>query len=414
MVKFEKFRLKNGLRVLVHRDKTTPLAVTNLMYNVGARDESPDKTGFAHLFEHLMFGGSVNIPLFDRPLEEAGGSNNAFTSNDITNYYITLPSDNLETAFWLESDRMLGLAFSEKSLNVQKHVVCEEFRQSYLNQPYGDAWLCLMPLAYKVHPYRWPTIGADIAHIENAQMKDVKAFFNKFYYPANAILVVAGNVNVNKVKTLAEKWFGPIPPGKDYARDLPKEPAQTESRYRTIESKVPFNALYKVFHMCDRMDKNYYASDILSGILSNGKSSRLYNILVKEKKLFSELHAYLSGSLENGLFVISGKLIKGVKMKTAEKALNNELDKIKSRSVHKQEMAKVKNKMEAALQFSDMNLLARALNLAIFELLGDAEMVNEEMHRYLSVTDKQVREMANTILLPSNCSTLYYYPIKKT
>src|SRR5690554_812885 len=230
MVKYNRFILKNGLRVLVHEDPSTPMAVMNILYDVGARDEDEDQTGFAHLFEHLMFGGSVNIPQYDKPLQLVGGENNAFTSNDITNYYITLPAVNLETAFWLESDRMLGLAFNEKSLEVQRNVVCEEFKQRYLNQPYGDAWLRLRPLAYQVHPYRWATIGRALEHIEQARMEDVKAFFAKHYTPENAILAVAGHVRTDDVKQLAEKWFGPISSGERYVRRLPVEPEQLEPR----------------------------------------------------------------------------------------------------------------------------------------------------------------------------------------
>ncbi|MGN6638273.1 MAG: M16 family metallopeptidase, partial [Mucilaginibacter sp.] len=312
MVKFNRFTLKNGLRVLVHEDHATPMAVLNILYDVGARDEDPDKTGFAHLFEHLMFGGSVNIPHYDVPLQRVGGENNAFTTNDITNYYITLPVENIETAFWLESDRMLSLAFSEKSLEVQRNVVIEEFKQRYLNQPYGDVWLKLRPLVYKKHPYRWATIGKEIKHIEDARIEDVKAFFKKHYNPQNAIMVVAGNVDTEKVKELAEKWFGPIPAGEKYHRSLPTEPEQREARRETVSAKVPLNDLYIAFHMPGRLEPGYYAVDLISDILSRGYSSRLYKDLVKDQELFSEIHAYNIGSFDCGMFVVEGKPLEHV------------------------------------------------------------------------------------------------------
>ncbi|MGZ4038866.1 MAG: M16 family metallopeptidase, partial [Bacteroidia bacterium] len=289
MIHFEKFKLKNNLTVIVHEDKSTPLACINILYDVGARDEDENKTGFAHLFEHLMFGGSINIPNYDEPLQLVGGENNAFTTNDITNYYCTVPAENIETAFWLESDRMLSLAFTDKSLEVQRNVVIEEFKQRYLNQPYGDVWLLLRPLAYKTHPYRWATIGKEISHIETATMSDVRAFFKEHYNPGNAILVVAGNVDPAQVKQLAQKWFEPIEAGAKPRRRLPKEPKQTEARHLTVERDVPVDSIYKAYHMCSRNDKNYHTVDLISDILSRGNSSRLYNALIKEKQLFSEI-----------------------------------------------------------------------------------------------------------------------------
>lgn len=396
------------MKVIFHQDKSTPLACMNILYNVGARDERSDQTGFAHLFEHLMFGGSVNIPSYDEPLQRVGGENNAFTTNDITNYYLSLPSQNLETAFWLESDRMLSLAFSEKSLEVQRNVVIEEFKQRYLNQPYGDVWLLIRPMAFKVHPYQWDTIGKEIAHIENARTEDVKAFFKKFYCPNNAIMVVAGDVELEEVKGLSEKWFGPISRGEENNRQLPPEPKQTEPRSLTVKRDVPLDAIYKVYHMCSRYDKEFYAVDVISEILSRGNSSRLYKELVKTKKLFSELNAFTMGDFDKGLFVISGNLVKGVKMEEAEKAIDDELNKIRKEKIKEEELTKIKNKMESTLTFSKMDVLAKATNLAISELLGDADLINQEEKKYAAVTADDVMEQANLVFDKNNCSTLYY------
>jgi predicted Zn-dependent peptidase len=304
MIPFEKFVLPNGLRVIVQEDHTSPMAVLNIIYDVGAKDENPNQTGFAHLFEHLMFGGSINIPSYDEPLQRVGGENNAFTNNDFTNYYIQVPAVNIETAFWLESDRMLSLAFSEKSLEVQRNVVIEEFKQRYLNQPYGDVWLKLKPLAYQVHPYQWATIGKEISHIENAKIADVKAFFAKHYNPSNAILVVAGAVSLAEVKALCEKWFSPIPAGEKYQRNLPEEPKQIAERSQKVFAKVPTDAIYKTFHIDSRVSGKYNTADLISDILSRGESSRLYQSLVKNKRIFSDINAYISGDIEPGLLIV--------------------------------------------------------------------------------------------------------------
>ncbi|SDL66773.1 Predicted Zn-dependent peptidase [Daejeonella rubra] len=408
MVSFERFTLANGLKVLVHEDPTTPMAVVNILYDVGARDEHPDQTGFAHLFEHLMFGGSVNIPSYDEPLQRVGGENNAFTSNDITNYYITLPSVNLETAFWLESDRMLNLAFSEKSLEVQRNVVCEEFKQRYLNQPYGDVWLKLRPMAYKQHPYQWATIGKSLDHIENANINDVKAFFTRHYNPSNAIMVVGGDVKLDEVKRLSEKWFGNIPAGEKLPRLLPIEDDQAEERKETVQANVPLDAIYKVFHMPARTEAGYYAADLVSDILSRGNSSRLFRNLLKDKKLFSDINAYLTGSLDAGLFVVEGKPLPGVSMELAEAAIWEELDRISTELVPDAELTKVKNKMESTMVFSEMSLLDKAMNLAYFELLGDANELNSETQKYLDVSSEEIRSQAKHIFRKENSSTLYY------
>jgi len=408
MVRFNRFTLSNGLKVLVHEDKTTPMAVVNVLYDVGARDENPEQTGFAHLFEHLMFGGSENIPAYDEPLQRVGGENNAFTSNDITNYYITLPAVNLETAFWLESDRMLNLAFSEKSLDVQRNVVSEEFKQRYLNQPYGDVSLKLRPLVYKEHPYQWATIGKELSHIENAKIEDVKAFFKKHYNPQNAILVVGGDVETEQVKTLVEKWFGPIPAGEKYHRNLPQEPEQTEERRETVNAKVPLNSLYMAFHAPGRTYAASYPAELLVDILSRGNSSRIHKSLLKEKQLFSEIHAHLSGSLDAGMLIIEGKPTENISIEEAEAAVWEELEKLKNELVPEAELTKVKNKTESTMVFSEMSLLEKAMNLAYFELMGDAENLNHETEKYLAITVEEVREQAQKIFRRKNLSTLVY------
>ena len=409
MIQFERFTLANGLRVIVHRDTSTPMAVVNVLYDVGARDEDPNKTGFAHLFEHLMFGGSLHIENYDEPLQMAGGENNAYTTNDLTNYYIQLPAENIETAFWLESDRMLSLAFGEKSLDVQRKVVCEEFKEHYINKPYGDAWHKMRELAYEVHPYRWMTIGKELSHVEKAKLEDVKDFFFKFYRPVNAILVVAGNVTVEQAKQLSEKWFGDIPPGEKYDRHLPQEPLQAKSKRQEIKADVPLDALYKAWHISSRLDKKYYIMDLITDILSGGGSSRLYHSLVKEKKLFSNIECYHFGSIDDGLLAIEGKLVKGVKMEDAEKAVDEELEKMKKELVSETELQKVKNKTESTIAFEDMSVMNRANSLAFYELLGDAELMNSELEKYAAVTTEDILDESRNIFKEENSSTLYYY-----
>ena len=409
MIQYERFVLPNGLRVLVHEDKSTPMAVVNVLYDVGARDEDPGKTGFAHLFEHLMFGGSINIPVYDEPLQLAGGENNAYTTNDLTNYYCQLPAENIETAFWLESDRMLSLAFSKKSLDVQRKVVCEEFKEHYINKPYGDVQHKMRALAYTTHPYRWMTIGAELSHVENATLEDVKAFFFKHYTPCNAILVVAGNVSVDKVKELAEKWFGPIPAGEKYNRDLPQEPKQTAARQLEVKANVPLDALYKCWHIYPRTDMRYYVADLITEILSGGGSSRLYQSLVKEKQLFSNIECYHVGSTDAGLLTIEGKLVKGVDMKVAENAVNEELIKLQKDGISQRELDKVKNKTESIMAFEDMSITNRAASLAMYELMGDADLINKELDRYRAVTADEIKNESKIIFNSNNSNTLYYY-----
>lgn len=408
MLQFERFTLTNGLRVIIHEDHTTPMVAVNVLYDVGARDENPEKTGFAHLFEHLMFGGSENIESYDEPLQMAGGENNAYTTNDITNYYIQLPIQNIETAFWLESDRMKSLAFSEKSLDVQRKVVSEEFKEHYLNKPYGDTWEKLRALTYTTHPYQWMTIGKELKHIEDAKLDDVKAFFFKHYTPVNAVLCVAGNVTPKQVKTLAEKWFGNLPAGEKYVRDLPAEPEQTEARIKTVEADVPISAIYKAWHIGARLSPDYYASDLITEIMGNGYSSRLYQRLVKEQQIFSSISCYHTGSVDPGLLVIEGKVVEDRTLEEANDAIEKEIMTLLENGVTDDELQKAKNKIEAMIVFEDMSLLSRANNLAFYELLGDAEMINQEWARYQAVTATSLLDVAKKVLRHSNCNTLFY------
>lgn len=407
MIHYERFNLENGLSVIVHEDKSTPLVALNILYKVGARDEDPDKTGFAHLFEHLMFGGSINIPSYDEPLQLAGGENNAFTNNDITNYYLTIPATNLDTAFWLESDRMLSLAFTEKSLEVQRNVVIEEFKQRYLNQPYGDVWLKLRPLAYKVHPYQWATIGKITKHIEDATLEDVKDFFKKWYAPNNAILTIAGNCSLERAKELCEKWFAPIPAATITPRNLPAEPEQKELRELNVVNDVPTDQIYLAFHCCSRTDEQFYATDLLSDVLSRGKSSRMYLKLVKELKLFTDIGAYMMGELDKSLFVVEGKIVNGITIDIAEKAIFDILETAKT-DVSEAELVKVKNKALATMVFSEMSIGNKALNLAYYEMLGEADLVNQQENLYNLVTSEEIKSIANQILVKNNCSILRY------
>lgn len=408
MVSFNKFTLTNGLRLLVHEDHNTPMAVVNVLYDVGARDEDPEQTGFAHLFEHLMFSGSVNIPSYDGVLQRVGGENNAFTSNDITNYYLSLPAVNLETALWLESDRMLGLAFDEKGLEVQRNVVCEEFKQRYLNQPYGDVWLRLRPMAYQTHPYRWATIGKELSHIENARMDDVRHFFKKHYNPSNAILVIAGDVVAADVVQLAEKWFGGIPSGAPYLRALPQESPQLEARRNVVEADVPLNSIYIAFHGPSRLDSNYHAADLLTDLLGGGQSARLYRSLVKERELFSQIGAYSTDSIDSSLLVIEGRPLPHVSIEEAERSIWRELDNIKTSLVPQAELDKVKNRTESNFEFSRMSILNKAMNLAYYELLGNADEYNRDVAKYAEIKREQVQRVAQSVLRHENSNTLIY------
>lgn len=409
MIEYHTHTLANGLRVIAHPNQHSQLGAFNLMYDVGARDEQPDKTGFAHLFEHLMFGGSANIPDYDAVAQRMGAENNAFTNNDITNYYLTFPANQLETAFWLESDRMLQLDFSERSLEVQRQVVIEEFKQRYLNQPYGDVWLQLRPLAYKKHPYQWATIGKEVSHIENATLADVEAFFYKHYRPDNAVLAVSGPYAPAQVFSLAEKWFGGIPASGRPARKLPTEPKQLAERRLVVEAAVPVDALYMAFHMPGKGKAGFYEVDLLSDVLSRGKSSRLYRRLVKEQGLFSQLQAYITGDQDPGLFVINGQLVKGVEMAAAEQAVWAELKRLQEELVAEQELEKNLNQIESGLMFAETQGLNVAMNLCYFTLMGDVSAINHEIEHYRNISVRDLQAQAKQIFTPQNASILEYH-----
>lgn len=408
MIQFKEFSLDNGLRVIVHEDPTVQIAVLNILYDVGSRDEHPDKTGFAHLFEHLMFGGSKHIPNYDEPLQKVGGENNAFTTTDITNYYLTVPAPNIETGFWLESDRMLSLSFDPNVLEVQRKVVVEEFKQRYLNQPYGDVWLKLRPLAYLKHPYQWATIGKEIRHIEQATMDDVRNFFFKFYVPANAILVVAGNVTFNQVRELSEKWFGPIGSPEAPVRRLPQEDVQALKRTLEVHADVPASALYKAYHMPGRFHKDFYAIDLMGDILARGHSSRLYRKLVKEKEIFTSISAFTMGSIDPGLLVVNGRVEDGVRLKDAEKEVDEIIANFLAKGATDEEVEKVKNQAYSTLEFGEVEVMNRAMNLAFAKLSGDANYANEEAGLIEAVTKDDISRVAGQILREDNASVLYY------
>jgi len=413
MIDYKRFSLENGLRVLVHEDRSTPLVAMNILYDVGSRDEDPTMTGLAHLFEHLMFGGSRNIPDYDTPLQLVGGENNAFTNNDITNYYLTIPSENIETGFWLESDRMLELDFSQKNLDTQKSVVTQEFNQRYLNQPYGDAILKLRPLAYKVHPYRWPTIGMDMKHIINTDLEQIRKFFFSHYAPNNAILALTGNIDYDLAFKLSQKWFGPIEKRTIQTRNLPAEPEQTEERILTIESDVPSTALYKVWHIGGRKSDDFYTLDLITDLLAGGESGRLYTKLVREEKLFSEINAYLTADIDPGLIIVQGKLMKGVDVHFADEAVNKVINSLLVSNGIKEEMEKVKNKFESSTVFSNTSILNKAANLSMFELLGNPGLINDEVEAYRNVTYDMITETVKRYFIPTNCSTINYISTRK-
>lgn len=407
-IAFEKNVLPNGLRVLVHKDTTTPMAAFNLLYDVGARDEHPEHTGLAHLLEHLMFSGTRRFPDFDKVIEGVGGENNAFTNNDFTNYYLQMPKAHLEVAFEVESDRMRHLVLSQKKVDIQKNVVIEEFKERYLNRPYGDVDLLLRPLCYTRHPYAWATIGKETAHIADMPLTEIKAFYDRYYRPDHAILAVAGPVEPGEVFALADKWFGGIPAGGQTPRQLPIEPAQTAARHLEVVRDVPYSTFYKAYHIGPRMSQDFYVFDLVSDLFSNGKSSRFYVELVKKQRLFNELDAYVSGDIEPGTFYIKGRLNDGVGYAEAEAALQAQLDLLVAQCPPAHEMEKVKNKLETALLFSNLKALDKATNLCYFELMGGAENLSVEMERYQAIDGPQMQEAVARCLRKENASTLYY------
>ncbi len=413
MISFEEFTLANGLKVIVHEDPDTTMAVVDVIYNVGSRDEDENLTGFAHLFEHLMFGGSENIPSFDTPLQKVGGENNAFTTPDLTNYYISVPAQNIETAFWLESDRMKQLAFNTQSLETQRKVVIEEFKQRYLNQPYGDVWLKFRPLIYQKHPYRWPTIGAGIQHIEEAKMSDVKAFFQKHYVPTNAVLVVAGRVKVDQVKALAEKWFEPIPAGVKPKRNLPQEPKQTENREMEIVADVPANRLYKAYPVIGRYELGYHAIDLMADLLGRGESSYLYEHLVQKKRLFDTIGTYQTSSIDPGLLIIQGQVSDDVTIEEAEVALEKAIKDFATSKISEKDLQMVKNQSEASLVFGEVEVLNRAMNLAMAANVGDANLVNSEAAKISEVQLQDLEKWAQRLFIKGKSNTLKYKKIAK-
>jgi predicted Zn-dependent peptidase len=413
MINYNRFTLDNGLRILVHEDRSTPLVAMNIIYDVGSRDEDPGSTGLAHLFEHLMFGGTAHIPEFDKHLLLAGGENNAFTNTDITDYYITLPAGNIETAFWLESDRMNLLDFSKRNLDIQTNVVIEEYNQRYLNQPYGDAMLILRPLAYKVHPYRWPTIGMNISHIRDTSLPEIRDFFFTHYAPNNAILTLTGNISADRAISLSQKWFGTIEKRKVRTRALPSEPEQDEARSLTVERDVPVNALYKVWHTGPRTSNDFYILDLITDLLSGGESGRLYTRLVRQKKLFSEIDAYITSDIDPGLIILNGKLMKGVDIYQAEESINQVINDLKEKYPSSHEMEKVKNKFESSNIFSNTSILNKAMNLSFYDLIGNTDLINNEVDLYRKIDRRMVIEAANRYFNHTNCSTLYYISSRK-
>ncbi len=408
MIQFEKFTLENGLTVIIHEDHSTPMVAVNITYKVGSKDEDPDKTGFAHLFEHLMFGGSANIRDFDKVMQDAGGENNAFTNADLTSFYDIVPAENLEAVLWLESDRMLQLNFSDKVLKTQKKVVIEEFKETCLNEPYGDMWHHLSELAFKNHPYQWPTIGKDISHIADANLDQVVSFFNNFYRPGNAVLSIAGHITVKKAIEYVNKWFGDIPKGHTIKNQHKPEPKHTQHSKKVIQAEVPHDAIYLAYNMDDRLSKEYYVCDLISDLLANGRSSRFYKHLYKEKQYFSTIDAFISGYIEPGLFVIEGKLMPGISMEQARASIVEELDQLKTVPIPEAELQKLKNSVESSLTFSEISVLNKVISLAYFEALGDANLINEEARRYRDITAEDIMQTARLIFTEENCNELVY------
>jgi predicted Zn-dependent peptidase len=408
MISYEKIVLLNGLTVLMHEDKNTPIASISVLYKVGSRDEHPEKTGFAHLFEHLMFGGSVNIPDYDGVMQRAGGENNAYTNHDYTHFFTTLPAINIETALWLESDRMLDLMLQKEVLDVQKKVVVEEFYETCLNLPYGDVWHELSSLNYEKHPYKWPTIGVHPSHIEKANLADVKKFYNKYYHPGNAILVLAGPIPIKKMKELALKWFNDIPSGKTIKKNYSSEPPKKEARHKQSQAEVPVDAIYMTFPCPGRADKSFYAVDLLSDIFSNGPSSRLIHRLTRENKYFNHIDCYVTGDFDPGLIVFEGRPTEKISLQDAEEIISKEINDLKKQLIDTVELQKWKNKAESTLVLSEMGIQSKSMNLGFFEALGNADLMNAESEIYQSISADEIQQAAQQWLRDDQKSVLTY------
>lgn len=408
MIQFDSFTLDNGLTVIANQDDKTPLVAVNLLYRVGAKNENPKATGFAHLFEHLMFSGSKNFQSYDEAIQMMGGESNAFTNNDFTNYYLTLPADFLPHALDLEADRMQNLNINVQSLEVQRNVVIEEFKQRYINQPYGDLWAEIRRLAYKVHPYKWQTIGSDISHIENASLEQVRSFYDNFYQPSNAILSISGNVSLNSVKEEVERTFGKMEYKRTIFPAYSMEPQQKDNRRIKVFRDVPSDVICIIFPMSRRKDRQYFVQDLLSDVLSNGKSSRMYQGLVVEQKLFTEINAFISGDDDAGLFIVMGKYCDGISLEQGEEAIWHELKSVCENPVSEQELRKMKNKNEASATFSNMKILDKAMNLAYYAHLGEPDRINKEREFYNSVTIRDLQQAAEQMFHLDCHSVLYY------
>lgn len=408
MITYKKTILSNGLSVIANRDKTSRMAAVNILYKVGARNENPNRTGLAHLFEHLMFRGTHQIPDFDTPVQMACGENNAFTNNDYTDFYITLPIANIETALWLESDRMTGLNLSNEACKIEKRVVIEEFRQRYLNQTYGDANMLLRALAYKQHPYRWATIGLSPEHIEQASAEEIHNFYRTFYHPSNAILSFSGDMAEEEFFALAEKWFGYIEDHKHDIPSIPMEPMQNEARRQEVERDVPATTITIAFKMGNRLSRDFFLGDITSDILAGGDSARLYEHLIKNKRLFASVNAYITGDVDCGLFVFTGQLLPSTTETEAEEALWAEMDDLHQNNISDYELEKVKNKFEANTLFGELNVMNKAMNLGYYEMIGDLSLINSEVEIYRSLTSGDISDFASRIFRKENSSTLIY------
>jgi len=408
MIDYQRYTLPNGLRLLVHEDHSTPMAAVSLQYDVGSRDELPERTGFAHLFEHLMFGGSRNAPSYDDPLQMAGGENNAFTNNDLTNFYVSLPAENLDTALWLEADRMAGLTINENTLDVQRRVVVEEFKETCLNEPYGDAWHHISDLSYTTHPYRWPTIGLTPKHIEEASLEEVRDFYQRHYNPGNAILAITGAVRSEVVYRKVLRYFGHLPSGKTPQRSIEQEPPQRSSRRREVKARVALDSLYLTFPMPHRTHPDFFVLDLLTDVLAEGPSSRLYRRLLKDRELATTIDAYVTGTHDAGLVVVEAKPREGVTLEELEAAILIELDELRRDCVHPMELQKIKNKLDSSLTFSELSIVNKAINLAFYEGIGDVSLINNEDEIYARVTVEDLRQAAGEYLRPDCCSTVLY------